>query len=291
MNITLRQLEIFWYVATYGSITKTAEILNLTQPAVSLALKELENQIGEPLFERVDKKLILNDKGKAAKQYVKKFLGHFEELKSVLQSKHVSNMRIGASTTIGNYILPELISNYMKEYPNVKFNLFVSNTENILKKIDNFEIDIGFIEGVADSSKYQLIQWMEDELVIFSSITNPIAENDILKRESLRELRWVLREKGSGTREVFEHAMMKAGINYNIALELGNSEAIKSAVVKSDLFGCLSKFTLEDISKLGKIKIYNSDIDLKRNFYIVLNPFKFKTAALENFLNFILNFV
>ncbi|KAA0258171.1 LysR family transcriptional regulator [Deferribacter autotrophicus] len=289
MNITLRQLEVFITIIKTGNITKAAEELNMTQAAASMALKELENQLGEQLFERVGKKLYLNENGRHLKGYALEIIEKSYELSRIFKSgKVVGELRVGASSTIGNYILPAYISEFIVKNKNVKIMLEVGNTEEILNKILSFDVDFGFVEGFSTHTDLKMIEWIEDELAVFVNINNQLAKRDVISVNELKECEWILRERGSGTREVFEYAMSRSNIPVNVLLELGHTEAIKNAVSQGVGVGCLSKAVLEDLVRLKKIKILNVPfLDLKRKFYFVMHKKKYITTVIKKFMDYL----
>ncbi len=284
--MTFKQLEIFLAVAKAGNITHAAKILHLTQSACSMALSTLENQLGGILFNRHGKKLILNERGRAFFPKAANIISQMKELCDLMQEKNkktiTGHLIVGASTTIGNYLLPKVIGDFITTYPQTKISLSVSNTAEIVKKLLKFEIDIGIIEGNYPSNEIESFTWKKDELIIITSSASILAKKRNLTLHMLHNAKWILRESGSGTREKFEEAIGKKIIPF---LELGNTEAIKQAVLNGLGVSCLSKTAVADLLKSKQlVELKTPFLKLKRDFTIILNKEKYKTAILDNFI-------
>lgn len=286
MNITLRQIETFFYTAKLGSLSRAAEKLCITQAAASMALKELESQFGEKLFDRMGKKLILNENGRAIVTPVSELIGRTNDLEDFFFAKSglSGHLIIGASSTIGNYVLPEYIARFIDNNRKSSVNLNVGNTAEIIDKVLKFEVDIGIIEGFCSESVVKEISWLDDELAIFVSKNHHLAGKQDITIKDLEECDWILREKGSGTRDVFENQVRALGMSINIRTVLGHTEAIKNAVANGDGIGCLSKCVLGDLASLGQIRLLKVDfMDLRRKFYMIIHRDKFVSNTLNGF--------
>lgn len=288
MSISLRQVEAFFYTAKLGSLSQAAERLCITQAAASMALREFENQLGEQLFERIGKKLVLNESGRAVMSTASEIIGRAEELACSF-NKESGDVRgsliVGASSTIGNYVLPDYISEFVDCGAAGNIRLDVGNTHEIIEKVLKYEVDLGIIEGLCHEPMINVIPWMDDELAVFASSANPLSSKKEVTREDLESCRWILRESGSGTRAIFEHQVSALSIKLNVMLVLGHTEAIKNAVAKSGGVSCLSRFVLSDMEKLGRIKMLNTPfMDLKRKFYVLIHQDKFHTKIMKQFL-------
>ncbi len=288
MNISLRQIEVFLFTANLESISRAAEKLFISQAAASMALKEFETQLGEKLFDRVGKRLILNESGRAAVPMASEIIGRTEELSNFFANENrlCGNLVLGASSTIGNYILPEYVADFIRQHPKARLQLEVGNTEEIISKVRQFEVDAGFIEGNCCEPGIKVIPWMDDELAVFSAAGHPLAGMKTIRVKDLKSCRWILREKGSGTREVFENQVHSLSMEINVLLELGHTEAVKSAVARGNGISCLSLKVLEDLLLLNRIKVLKTPfLELKRKFYLIMHQDKYETVILKRFLH------
>ncbi len=287
MNFTIRQLEIFKEVATTGHVTNSSEALGISQSAISMALQELESNLKTKFFERRNKKLILNENGRLLLEKATLLLKEFEELENGFLENGVSGrLRIGASQTIGDYIMPQLIYAFMQKYPDAKCELIVANTKDIVSMIDNGDLDVGFVEGFVNDPKLETKHWRDDELLVVAS-DKKTYKKDEYKLEELSVNNWILREKGSGTRAIFEEVVADSFSKINIFLTLGHNEAIKKIVEQSDSLTCLSKLVVEkelEEGKLFEVKIKN--LVFKRKLLRLLHKEKYQSKLLKIFMDF-----
>lgn len=281
MRYTLRQLEVFFATAKHQSISKASEQLAMSQSAASGALKDLESRYEIQLFDRLGKRLKLNEQGHALLPKVEQLLQHATELESsLLGEKQALALRIGATMTIGNYLAVDLMASFMEQYSVMDLKLHVANTNNIAEKILNFEADIGLIEGQYSHKDLELIPWKSDELLVFCSPQHPYAKCKSVSDTMLSEARWVLRESGSGTRQTFNYAMADLIETLDIHLELEHTEAIKRAVESNLGLGCLSSIALRPAIERGDIIALNTPQRLlNRQFYFALHRKKHRSKA------------
>ncbi|MGE4398219.1 MAG: LysR substrate-binding domain-containing protein [Campylobacterales bacterium] len=287
MNFTIRQLEIFKEVATTGHVTNSSEALGISQSAISMALQELESNLKTKFFERRNKKLILNENGRLLLERANRLLKEFEELENSFLENNISGkLRIGASQTIGDYIMPQLIYAFMQKYPDAKCELVVANTKDILAQLDGGEIDIGFIEGFVSDSKLDSKHWKDDELLVIASNKKKFSKDEY-KLDELSNQKWILREKGSGTRAIFEDGLGDDFAKLNIFLTLGHNEAIKKIVEQSDSITCISRLAVQkeiDEGKLFEVKMKN--FVFKRKLLRLLHKEKYQSKLLKSFMEF-----
>ncbi len=292
MNITLRHLEIFVAVAKYKSITIASEKLYLSQSAISMSIAELEKRLGAKLFDRTGKRLILNNFGESVFIEANFILKKVEELENIFhQKKLTGTLIVGATQTIGNYLLPKIIGFFKKKNKEVEISLIIDNTKNIMEKLLNFEIDVAFVEGIVNNELVDSINWLEDEIVIFSSPDHPLAKKNKISFKDLEKSNWILREKGSGTREIFEREMHNNLKELKIYLEINHIEAIKQIVESGLGIGVLSILTIREAIECNKLKIINAPLKIKRYFKIIIHKKKYRTILLENFMKFSINYV
>ena len=285
MKITLRQMEIFLNVVMHGHLTNVAKEMKLSQSAVSMSIKELETILGRPVFDRINKKLVLNEVGRA---FYKEIDPLFKKLADIeyefKNSENKGMIRVGASTTIVDYLMPTIICSYMSAYPDVKITLKEGNTKEIAEMIKEGSIDIGFVEGFVSGSEIIKEKIGVDELVIVT------AQKSLSKSANIEELaskRWILREEGSGTREVFLEYIKEKVDTLHIFLELGHTESIKSILMNGECVTCISKIAVEDELKEEKLfKIPVKDFDCKRDFLMIYHKDKYHSALFEKFVYF-----
>lgn len=288
MRYSLRQLEVFLAVANTENITRAAQSLSMSQSAASSALKELEQQFDIQLFDRVGKRLQLNELGRLIRPEAEALMSQASELESRLrQHQQPGHLKVGATLTIGNYLAVRIMAGYMAEQPDAKVTLDVENTEAIARKVLNFELDIGLVEGELQQSELDVIPWRSDELVVFCSPDHPYAalkENE-LSDQALLDATWILRETGSGTRQTFDRIMSGLLPELNVLLELQHTEAIKRAVEEGLGLGCLSRVALEDAFKRGSlVPLKMPHRNTHRRFYFVLHKQKYRSAGVERWM-------
>jgi DNA-binding transcriptional LysR family regulator len=286
MRYTLRQLEIFVAVCRLENVSKAADLLCLSQSATSTSLGELEKQFGIKLFDRIGKSLCINDAGKRLLPQAIELIDRAKEIESGLSGFAVSgDMHIGATLTIGNYLTNILVAKFLQDFPKSKIKLQVHNTKTIIKMVVNHSLDIGMIEGGCDHPNLKVQRWIADELVIFSAPDHPLRMQNSISTNDLLKESWVLREKGSGTRETFDRVFKKDQKRIKIKLELEHTEAIKRAVESGVGIGCISRLALKDELKTGALVALDvKNIKLDRYFYFLWSKDKYQTNGVKQFL-------
>jgi len=287
MRYTLRQLEVFLGIAHQQNVSKAAKALNLSQSAASSALKELEQQFDVQLFDRIGKRLQLNEQGRLIRPKAESLLAQASDLEqTLLKHADAGHLKVGATLSIGNYLAVSIMAEMMSQQPNANISLEVANTSGISQKVLNFDLDIGLIEGELQHADLDVIPWRDDELAVFCSPNHPLAKKTVVTDKDLLAARWILRESGSGTRQAFERAMHGILPNLIVAHELQHTEAIKRAVEADLGLGCLSQITLEDAFKRGSlIRLPVPQRDFQRKFYFILHRQKFRTAGIEQWMD------
>ena len=294
MNITLRQLEIFMEVQRLSNTSLAAKKLHLSQSAVSMAITELENILNVKLFDRHKKRLYLNSDGQALVALAQNALAVAEEIEqkfSLSRDGDISGiLKIGATTTIASYLLPEMMKNYLSKYSNVRFSLNIKNTHDIILNLEKFEIDIGLIEGICHHPELITIPWKKDSLTIFASPSHPITSEKKITFDMLQKAQWIVREPGSGNRAIFEKACSDKLDNLNIILELGDNETIKQAVKTGLGIGYMSQLALKQSFEKGDlVEIKVPSLNLHRTLYVVLHADKYQSSLLKHFSELCLN--
>ncbi len=286
MRFTLKQLQVFLAVASHENVSLAAEELAMSQSAASTSLAELEHRFGLRLFDRIGKRLQLNDQGNTLRSKAAALLAGAEELEnSLIGASDIGELKVGATLTIGNYLAIGIMAAFMKEHPAAKVNLNVENTASIAAKVRNFELDIGLIEGELQEADLDVSYWREDELALFCAPTHPLASHRDLQDEDLLSADWIIREQGSGTRQAFDRAMTGILSNLKLRLELQHTEGIKRAVEAGLGIGCLSKITLEEAFKRGSlVPLACPHRNWTRQFYFILRPQKFLSHGVRSWM-------
>ena len=290
MKFTLRQLQIFVAVAHAGSVSRAAEQLSLSQSAASTALGELERAYDQILFDRMGKKLVLNDTGQWLLPRALEILDRASELEQQLGTdQSIGNLRLGASLTIGNYLATLLVADFLLQYPSSRVQLVVSNSATIVQQVARYELDLGLIEGDMSHPDLVATRWRGDELVVFSPPDHPFAgRNQVSLAQALGE-QWILREPGSGTRATFERALGEHRTRLKVRLELEHTEAIKRAVEAGLGLGCVSRLALQDAFSQGTlVPLDMPELELRRQFYLIHHKQKYLTSGVRSLMRHIL---
>jgi DNA-binding transcriptional LysR family regulator len=282
MRYTLRQLEVFLAVAKHDSVSLAGKQLGLSQSAVSEALAELEHQFSIRLFERLGKRLQLSELGRALRPAAEALQAQAVELEAQLAGgTSIGTLRIGATLSIGDYLVPPLMARFMREQPGARVSLHVANTAEIAARVMNFELDLGIVEGELFEPELELTRWRPDELVVFCAPSHPFAKKRTLGDRDLVSARWIVREQGSGTRQAFERALQGIMPDLDIALELQHTEAIMNAVKAGLGVGCISRIALQDSLDQGTlVGCRVPSRSFKRHFFFVLHRRKYKSAGM-----------
>ena len=298
MRITFRQLQIFAAVALSGSTIGAAESISLSQSATSGAINELERTLNTRLFDRVGKRLLLNEHGRDLLPHAMSLINGAEDIELHYADHLLSSatpLRLAASTTIGNYVMPRLLASFRDSLAGdgdavvAKSRMLIANTGEVAGAVGRFEVDVGFVEGPSNQPDVRATPWMEDELVIVAAPSHSVIHDRTSKVTSLRILRgarWLLREKGSGTRDAVESVLTPHLHHLQIGIELGDSEAIKRAAAEGLGITCLSRWVVADFLESGKlIEVKTSWPTMKRQFYLLVHMKKQIAPGLQRFLD------
>lgn len=269
MRITLRQLQIFEAVVHTGSVTAAAEMVAISQPAASQALRELETLLGRPLFRRHGKRLQITPQARHLLPQARAVLSQIEQIESMGSADELSgSLHLAASVSIGNYLLPEQMSLFKQQHSNIRFTLDISNTQGVIQQLLTGKAEVGFIEGYCQHAELMTEVWLQDELVVFGSAKENRPQEE-LTWEDLKAAEWVMREAGSGTRNILEQAMGSSIPHLNVVLSLAHMEAVKQAVIHQMGLGCLSRMAISQELTSGLIRLYETPLQLNRNLLIV----------------------
>lgn len=234
VTLNLHLLRIYVAVLDQGSFTRAAEALTMSQSAVSRAVQELERQIGTVLIERRARGIVPTTAGTILGDHARRIFAHERmaiEALNELRGLQRGRLAIGASSTIGIYLLPPILGVYHRQYPGIELFLDIGNTQQVMEHLLAYRIDVAYIEGpVPLHENLQITPWRNDELIVIAAPDHPLARRRDLTCADLEGAPFVLREPGSGTREVMEQALTARGITVRPVMELGSTEAVKQAV-------------------------------------------------------------
>ncbi|WP_134702025.1 selenium metabolism-associated LysR family transcriptional regulator [Ammoniphilus sp. YIM 78166] len=298
--MNLDQLRVFYIAAEKKNFSQTAKALHISQPSVSQQIQQLENALNTKLFERTTKSIRLTEAGNILFHYAERIIHLAESAEkeiSLLSEALTGEIHIGASTTIGEHVLPYVLGKFKMEYPKVTLRMHINNSQQIIDQLSNQEIQLGFVESTLRHPKLHYQPLLEDELVVVSSRTSPhplLGDRDSITPYELFSLPLILREPGSGTRQVIEESLDKLDLDpgkLHIVMELGNTEAVKAAVETGMGLSILSRFALQRELKLQTLKILTmKGLHFRRSFYLVYDKSKVLPNQSETFLHFILRY-
>jgi DNA-binding transcriptional LysR family regulator len=246
--LNLHLVRIFLTVVEQGSFTHAATALNISQSAASRDIQELERQLGMTLLERRPRGVAPTEAGQELAGHARKIfaLEHAAEISlAELRGLQKGKLAIGASSTIGIYMLPPLLGSYRRKYPGIELFLDIGNTQQIVEHLLEHRLDVGYVEGPVEQPGLELAPWHEDELVVIAAPDHPLVRQHSIRAEDLGAVPFVLREAGSGTREVMEQVLAGRGIAVDVSMELGSTEAVKQAVAAGLGISIVSRSTIQ----------------------------------------------
>lgn len=286
--MTLRELQIFYELSNTAHVGEVAKKLGITQSAVSLAIKSLENKMGEKLYDRIGKNLLLNERGKYFKLLTKEHYNALLESVSLFRKDTLlGELNIAASRTIGDYIMPQILFDFKKLYPDVNVKNSTKNSQEIAKMVEEGSVNIGFIESKVKFKNIFMQKIGQDELIVVGS-DKKLAKKSIYIDQLLGKI-WLLREEGSGTREIFLRNIGKYSTNLKKQLIFSSFESIKRVLYENnDALTCISRICVEDELKSGVLfEINLKNFIFKRDFYLIYHKNKYKNRLFLEFSNFI----
>jgi DNA-binding transcriptional LysR family regulator len=298
MRITLRQLHIFRLVAESGTTAAAASALALSQSATSAAINELERLLELQVFDRVGKRLQLNDNGRALLPTALSVLDGARSIERWADDREsqVGTLRIGASTTIGNYLVPGLLAGFRERLSDqaqrgLRVTIAIANTATVAAQVAAFELDLGLIEGPCHEASLKVTPWCEDELIVVAAPFDPIvprSRRGKVSLQALREATWLLRETGSGTRETIDQLLIPHLRRLRSGMEFGTSEAIKRAAAAGLGITCLSRCVVEDLLKAGSLVAPATELPrLNRQFHVLVHEQKRPTRGMDFLMKYL----
>lgn len=299
-KITLKQLAVFVSIYQTGSTSRASEELHLSQSAVSSALTELESRLQMPLFERVGRRL--NQHSNAHPIYIQAQAVLGQALTLEHYHKHqAGQIHIGASTTIGNYVLPPLLAKIYSDQPKANVDLYIANTQEVVSEVEQLNIDIALVEGMprpADSKAIEQRAWRTDTLMVFakrdSKWLEGLAEYDIvdgcyrLNVNQLAKLPLLVRETGSGTRQIIDEQLLQYMPDADVVMAIQQSEAIKHMVSSDIGLGCLSQHVIHaELASGNLVQVKVAGIDLARTWWLVWHKARHQSPIWQTFIDII----
>jgi DNA-binding transcriptional LysR family regulator len=287
-----RRLQVFHAVAKHLSFTKGAEALFMTQPAVTFQIRQLEEHFNTRLFDRSQGKIVLTPAGIVALEYAERILALQAELDTRL--KEISGqlagpLLIGASTTIAEFLLPQVLGEFKARYPAVVPRLFVSNSEAVQARVAERSLDLGFIEGDSHLPSLANDVCCEDELQVVCAPTHTLARHGVIVPRSLTEHAYISREPGSGTREVIDRFLEAAGLGLDslrVVMEASSPEALKGLVATGLGFAIMSRATVAKEARLGELVTIPLSPRLIRNLSVVYPKERIHSRLVNTFMGF-----
>ena len=287
-----RRLQVFHAVARQLSFTKAAEVLFMTQPAVTFQIKQMEEHFNTRLFDRGHGKISLTPAGETVLEYAERILGLSSEMDvrlAEMTGQIGGPLLVGASTTIAEFMLPRILGEFKSQYPNVRPRLIVANSESIETRVAEHTLDIGLIESPSHQSNLQCEDCCEDELLVICAPGSPLAKNKELTPQLLATHPFVSREPGSGTREVTDNYFRAAGVppeSLNLVIELGSPEAIKGVVETGIGFAIVSRASVAKEKRLGDLLAIPLKPRLNRTLSMVYPKEKLRSRLVNTFVEF-----
>ncbi|OLO05829.1 LysR substrate-binding domain-containing protein [Salinicola socius] len=289
MAITFRQLQVFVAVSRERTLTAAAARLFLTKPAVSIALAELEKQCGRTLFDRHRNRLYLNDQGRRLLPMADELLARNAAIEQLFDNDALGGrLHIGASYTIGHQLLPTLLRDFRLDTGHRDQRVTIANSAAICASLEAFELDVGMIEGRVAGERFHVLPWRRDRMLVAASRDHPLAQQARVEIGTLAEFGWLLREPGSGTREQFMRFIAPRLPQWELSLEVNSAEAIINAAAAGLGLTCLSALEAHHALKDGRLVEIDLDLDMTREFSLVLHRDKYRSPLLERFIAFCL---
>ena len=287
-----RRLQVFHTVARLLSFTKAAESLHMTQPAVTFQVRQLEEQFNTRLFDRTHNRISLTEAGQRVYEYADRIFDLYAEMENAVRDMtgEISGMLvIGASTTIAEYMLPSLLGDFKKQYPDINVHLKVSNSDGIVSMVENNDIDLGVVEAPVMNKNLVVEECRKDRLVAIVPPQHSLVAEESVKIRELLENAYIAREEGSGTREVIQEYLTELGLqpsDVHVSMELGSPEAIKGAVEAGMGVSIVSEVTIHKELQLGSLVALELDPPIQRPFSFVHQKQKFRQRAMDELLSF-----
>ncbi|MFJ8245103.1 LysR family transcriptional regulator [Peribacillus asahii] len=288
-------MKVFVTVIEQKNFTRAAELLHISQPNVSLHIKNLENELGAKLIHRSPKQVSLTEAGVILYKHAKQILVHYEEAKHEIHDlQHIvtGKLRVGASFTIGEYILPKVLAKYAAQYPLVNIETIISNTDEVTHGVQMNELDIGLIEGEAQFDDLIIEPFMEDEMIVVAPNPNPFSQKSLIEKDLLQDQVWILREQGSGTRTYMDKLIDDLNLTIKRSFIFSSNQGVKEAVKAGLGIALLSRWAVNSELETHLLHaLYIKNHKIKRPFSIIKNKNAETSKALHVFQSTMEEFV
>lgn len=272
MKFTLRQLQVFQQVAENQSVSEAAKALNMSQSAASMALSQLEGQLDKPLFHREGRKMTLNHWGRWLRPHALALLGNCKTIEMGMQNMDLvsGSLSLGASQTPAEFLVPDLISALDRDFPHLEILLQVENTESVIAGLLDYRYDLGLIEGHCDDERLSMAPLCDDELVVVAGRDHPYAKYDRVTLAQLEVAQWILRERGAGTREIFDLSIHEHVKRLRVHREYDQVSVILALIRQGQYLTCLSTRAIADGIATGDlVELPVPDLTMKRHFQFI----------------------
>ncbi len=282
--MTLKELTIFYHLCEDSHISNLAKKLGITQSAISLAMKSLEKKVDEQLFDRLGKKLVLNERGRYFRKKTEPHFVALNDAKNLFKKDKISGiLNIAASKTIGDYITPQIIFDFLNSHLHVEIKKDIQNSTNIIESVKNHEIDMGFIESVCEDTEIIKKEIKNDKLVVVTS--DKRVKNRTYYIDEIVDKKWLLREKGSGTRDIFLKSIGNMTKELKVFMEFNEFEEAKTILFNNpETITCLSKFVVQKELQRGELfEVKLKNISIERKLYLIYHKNKYKSKLFVEF--------
>lgn len=284
-----RQLQVFAAIARAGSVSAAAQRIHLSQPAASMALAQLEQVLGYPLFDRAPRQLTLNARGRELLPAAEDILDRLDAFGEREDSGPVTGeLRLGTSNTVGNYRVAELLGPYVSEHPQVGIEVEIGNTDQVVSQVLAQQLDVACVEDTPRHADLEVTLWRQDSLAVCVSVDHPLAARQRLRPDNLYDARWILRESGSATRRHSERILARLPPGRTV-LELSQTEAIKQAVIAGLGMALLPRVAVEEAADDHRLVVLPTPfLDLERPLSLLMHRRRYRSRVLRAFLESVL---
>lgn len=272
MRYSLKQLAVFAAVADTGSVSQAAERLSLTQSATSMSLAQLEKMLGRPLFERQGKQMALSHWGVWLRPKAKRLLQDAQQIEMGFYEQHLlsGELKLGASQTPAEHLVPDLISAIDNDFPEMRISLGVKSTDTVIEGVLDYKYDLGIIEGRCDDNRIHQEVWCRDHLTVVASSHHPFARRDKVSLSQLEQAKWVLREHGSGTRMIFDSSIHHLIADLDVWREYEHVPVLRSMVANGQYLTCLPYLDVERFIEAGQLVALNvPELEMERTLSFI----------------------
>jgi len=286
--VSFKELELFYYLCEVPHISQLSKKISMSQSAISLALKSLETSLGEPLFDRIGKKLILNERGRIFKERTYKHFSSLVDAEHIFKTDKVAGkLSIGSSKTIGSFVTPQIVYDFLQTYSDSSIDKIIDDSFSIITKVLHGEIDIGFIEMSCSEPEIIKEPLVQDELIIVTS--NKALSQDSYYIDQLYQYKWLMRAKGSGIRKLFFETFGPIYKDMNIVMEFSELDEAKILLQNNpDMISCLSRFAISvELKNKQLYQVRLKNVKMDRVLYLIYNKNKYQSTFFQTFKKYV----